>query len=566
MNIAHATEDIDKLCVQCLRCPNSLAVKNRLKETKDGLLRESFEWVLQDPNYLRWRSGKDVCLLWIKGGAGQGKTMMSIGLIEELCQEEKRRHSVVVTYFFCQNADNELNTLESLIKGLILRLVNQRVELKESLRRRWDSKNGRFDEDITSWRTLWNILLEMLDRCGSGPSKTYIVVDALDECQDRGMTDFLKLIVRHGLDRPSKIKWLLTSRPLKAAESALLLRCDQLQLSLDLNQQHISQSVQNYISFKVNELSQQNTRKYGKALIRKVKNDLSAKTGGTFLWVSLVCKRLEGVHPDNVLAMIQDLPPGLHPFYERILHQLNTGDTEIVRQHMRLLKVMMLAFRPLKVEELPNLIDLASGDDRAAIKELVDRCASFVKMRDHNLEFVHQSARDYLARGTGLAILESYETRRFGHYDIVLRCLNQLSEHLRVNLMDLPRPNSTQESWLSQKDKGKMNRLSSLAYAATFWVRHLQNAPETTLAEEGPVAAFLQEKLLEWLECLSLLDRLPGALVSLQQLVVERPKVSVEYICTLAIFWVQHLKHLFLMFYEREIPQSLHWLRMHFAY
>lgn len=468
-----------------------------------------------------------MCLLWIKGGAGQGKTMMSIGLIEELCQEEDQVHPVVVTYFFCQNADNELNTLESLIKGLILRLVNQRAELKEFLRRRWDLKNARFDEDVTSWRALWNILLEMLDRCSSGSSKTYIVVDALDECQDSGMVDFLKLIVRHGLDRPAKIKWLLTSRPLQAAESALLSRYDQLLVSLDVNQRHISQSVQNYISFKVNELSQQNTRRYGKALTRKVKSELSAKTDGTFLWVSLVCKRLEGIHPDNVLAMIQDLPPGLHPFYERILHQLNTGAPETVRQHMRLLKVMMLAFRPLKVEEVPSLIDLTTGVDKSAIKELVDRCASFVKMRGHNLEFVHQSARDYLASGNGFPILESYES--FGHYDIVLRCLDHLSQRLEINLMDLPRPNSTPESLASRKYKRTAHRLSSLAYAATFWVHHLQHASETTFTEEGPVGAFLRTKLLEWLECLSLMDRLPGALVSLQQL-AEISKVSVEYV------------------------------------
>ena len=528
MNIALTTDDIDQLCIRSLRCPDSLVVKNRLKENKDRLLRESFEWVLRDPNYLSWWSGKDVCLLWIKGGAGQGKTMMSIGLIEELCQEENQVHSIVVTYFFCQNADNELNTLESLIKGLILRLVNQRVELKESLRRRWDSKNGRFDEDVTSWRALWNILLDMLDRCSSGPSnlKIYIVVDALDECQDSGMTDFLKLIVRHGLDRPTKIKWLLTSRPLQAAEMALLARHNQVQVSLNLNSQHVSQSVQNYISFKVDELSQQNTHKYGKTLTKQVKDELSRKNEGTFLWVSLVCKRLDGVHPADVLAMIQDLPPGLHPFYDRILHQLNTGPPEIVRQHMRLLRVMMLAYRPLTVEELPNLIDLTSEDYTSAVGELVDRCTSFVKMRGNNIEFVHQSARDYLGSDNGLSMLKSHES--FEHHDIVLRCLVHLSEHLRINLMDLPRPDSTPESWAPQTDKGATHQLSTLAYAATFWVQHLQNASHATLNEKDLVERFLRAKLLEWLECLSLLDRLSVALPSLQEL-VKIPQVIAQY-------------------------------------
>ncbi|KAJ5740649.1 G-protein beta WD- 40 repeats containing protein [Penicillium malachiteum] len=358
----HTADDIDRICLQTLRCPESLAVKTRLKGAKDKLLRQSFEWILQDPQYRSWRDGSSVCLLWIKGGAGKGKTMMSIGLIEELSRE--RDPSTVVTYFFCQNADNELNTLESLIKGLIFMLIQQRVELKETLRRRWDNKNDRFSEDVTSWRALWNILVEMLDRCRS--STIYIVVDALDECQDSGMADFLKLIVRNGLDEPSRIKWLLTSRPLEAAERALLAGHDQLQAE------------------------------------------------GTFLWVSLVCKRLEDTRPDRVLVTIQDLPPGLHPFYDRILHQLNDGEADDARQHMRLLKAMMLAYRPLEMEEVPSVTGLTSQDD--IIKVLVNRCASFLKINGGTIEFVHQSARDYLASDKALSILDSYDS--FGHYDI----------------------------------------------------------------------------------------------------------------------------------------------------
>ncbi|KAJ5160972.1 uncharacterized protein N7482_007976 [Penicillium canariense] len=97
-------QDIDRMCLKKLRCPDSLAVKTRLKLAKDKFLRQSFEWILQDSQYRSWRHGNDVCLLWIKGGAGKGKTMMSIGLTEVLSQ--KQDTSTVVTYFFCQNANS----------------------------------------------------------------------------------------------------------------------------------------------------------------------------------------------------------------------------------------------------------------------------------------------------------------------------------------------------------------------------------------------------------------------------------------------------------------------------
>ncbi|CAI7677693.1 unnamed protein product [Penicillium discolor] len=510
---AHNNEDIDRICLQKLRCPDSLAVKTHLKETKDRLRRESFEWVLQDPQYRSWRNGNDVCLLWIKGGAGKGKTMMSIGLIEALSQEQDK--TAVVTYFFCQNANNELNTLESVIKGLILRLVSQRGELKESLRSRWDPKNDRFSKDVSSWRALWDILWEMLDRCDC--LRVYVMVDALDECQDSGITDFLRLIIRNGLDQPTKIKWLLTSRPLEAAERTLLAGHEQMQVSLELNSDYISQSVQTYISYKVNELNLRN--RYGEALGRKLKTELFAKAEGTFLWVSLVCKRLEDIRADKALATIQDLPPGLHLFYDRILNQLREGQPDDVHNYMRLLKAMMLVYRPLKIEEVPSVTGLSSGDD--TIKLLVNHCASFVRIQGNNIEFVHQSARDYLAGENGLAILDSYG--RFEHYNIVLGCLSHLSEQLKVNLLDLPRPDTTKEFAKSLISERHNILLSSLDYATTFWVQHLQKVPLRAIAQsrsidEGPVGSFLQNKLLEWLECFSLLDRFPKAVDSIKAL------------------------------------------------
>src|SRR6185312_10779816 len=130
-------DEIDRACLRALRCPDAFAVKIRLKENKDKLLRQSFDWILHDEQYVNWQDGDDVCLLWIKGGPGKGKTMMSIGLIEELCQRPKE--TTAVTYFFCQNADYELNTIEAIIKGLILQLVKQQEPLKQSLRHRWDA-------------------------------------------------------------------------------------------------------------------------------------------------------------------------------------------------------------------------------------------------------------------------------------------------------------------------------------------------------------------------------------------------------------------------------------------
>lgn len=305
---------------------------------KDKLLYESIEWIFQDPQYAAWQDGDDVGLLWIKGGAGKGKTMLSIGLIERI----PHRHEgiTIVTYFFCQNSDHELNTIASIIKGLILRLVRQQEQLAASLRSRWNTANKRFNEDVSSWRKLWDMFLEILECCQC--QRIYVVVDALDECEDEGTADFLRLIVRTGLHQPCKIKWLLTSRPLDSAEQELLAGADQAFVSLELNSDHIAKAVQTYIAYKTAELGRRQS--YGPKLLDMVTDELTRRAENTYLWVSLACKTMESVRRDQAMDMIQELPPGLPAFYRRILYQLRCGESEIVKSCLRLLKIMMLAY------------------------------------------------------------------------------------------------------------------------------------------------------------------------------------------------------------------------------
>lgn len=517
MHHATTNDEIDGSCFRFLRCPDTLLIKNRLKKNKDKLLHESVDWILHDPRYISWKDGNSISLLWIKGGAGKGKTMMSISLIERLSLAQTE--SVVVTYFFCQNANYELNTLEAIVKGLILRLVKQQPDLSESLRCRWDAINQRFIEDLTSWQALWDVFLEMLERCKC--EKVYIIVDALDECEDNGMADFLKTIVRTGLHQSYKFKWLLTSRPLASAEQELLGGSDQLVLSLELNHKHISEAVQSYITYKMNELDRRHS--YGVTLRRQIEIELIEKAEDTYLWASLVCHELEGVCSDKALAIIQSVPLGLHALYYKMVKGVAKGELIMAKIYLRLLKVMMLAYRPLDTREIESMI--GPSGLLIDITLFVSQCASLVTMRETTLEFVHQSVRDYLAGDDGRSILDTFESCDHGR--IVSTCISHLTERLKVNLAGLPRSDSTRESMKSNTGAENME------YAATFWVQHLEAAKHTkriqdTLSEHGEVGVFLYTNLLEWLECLSLLGKLPHGVEALKTLktLMVTPNVS----------------------------------------
>jgi len=43
--------------------------KARIEQTKGGLLKDSYKWILDDRDFRRWRDDEHSRLLWIKGDA-----------------------------------------------------------------------------------------------------------------------------------------------------------------------------------------------------------------------------------------------------------------------------------------------------------------------------------------------------------------------------------------------------------------------------------------------------------------------------------------------------------------
>jgi hypothetical protein len=503
-----------------LRWPNPEVVKNRLMENKDKLLWAAIEWIFQDTErFLKWQNNLDVSLLWIKGGAGKGKTWMIIGITERLLSTSD--NSVLVTFFFCRNDYAELYSIAAILKGLILRLLSKNRGLEDVLLNRWDRKTKQFTEDMNVWQTLWDVFLEMLDHCR--PRKVYVVIDALDECEDKDMADFLGRVVRRGL-LESRVKWLLTSRPLDSAEQKLLTGRDQIGLSLELNSEHVARGVQAYIAAKVLELDR--GKHYGEALRVRLNAELTLKAEDTFLWVSLVCEVLEGIPAKDTLTTVNDTPKGLIKLYQRAFRQLSGSREHEACKHI--LQVLMLAYRPLHVSELGGL---TNTDGEEAVRRLVDQCSSFVRSRKDNVEFVHQSARDYLGGKDGQSPLDS--SAPYGHSELAISCLSHLSRRLKVNLLDLPRPDSTWTLFNMSADSKAQQLLQSLDYTATFWIQHLEGARlgqahQGVFAKGGFLSEFLHSRFLEWLECLALLGRLQVSVNGIKVLKTISARIEVS--------------------------------------
>src|ERR1700735_4761029 len=84
--ICQPMTDKDNNCLADFLLTDPRDEKIRIERTKGGLLIDSFRWILDNSEFQSWREGTDSQLLWIKGDAGKGKTMLMIGIIDELKQ------------------------------------------------------------------------------------------------------------------------------------------------------------------------------------------------------------------------------------------------------------------------------------------------------------------------------------------------------------------------------------------------------------------------------------------------------------------------------------------------
>ena len=85
------------------------------------------EWITRDAKYRAWLSsnncdGNDndnTSLLWSSGGPGNGKTMTSVFLTEELERHTEHIDNAELVFLFCSAEDEKRNTTVAVLRGLV---------------------------------------------------------------------------------------------------------------------------------------------------------------------------------------------------------------------------------------------------------------------------------------------------------------------------------------------------------------------------------------------------------------------------------------------------------------
>jgi NACHT domain/Heterokaryon incompatibility protein (HET) len=500
----------DQECIQHLRLTDPRDDKNRIEETKGGLLEDSYHWILENSDFQQWRHDQQSRLLWIKGDPGKGKTMLLCGIVNEL--KKSMAKTDLLSYFFCQATDSRINNAIAVLRGLVYLLIDQQPSLISHIRKKYDHAGKILFEDANAWVALSEIFTNILQ--DPSLNSTYLIIDALDECVT-DLPQLLDFIAQKS--SVSRVKWIVSSRNWPDIEERLERAGHKVRLCLELNAESISTAVSIYIQHKTLQLAK--LKKYDDKTRVAVLQHMASNANDTFLWVALVYQNLEKIPRWKTLAKLNAFPPGLDSLYQRMMEQIcNSDNADLCK---RILASTAIMYRPVILKELTSLVEMLEdmSDDLESLREIISLCGSFLTIREETIYFVHQSAKDYLLKNAFNEIFPF--GRGETHYIIFSRSLHVMSRTLRrdiYNLHALGYP-------IEQVKQPDPDPLAALRYSCVYWVDHLYDrnsnfyvTHKDDLQDEGMVNVFMRKKYLYWLEALSLCKSMSEGVLSMVKL------------------------------------------------
>ncbi|RMJ19779.1 hypothetical protein CDV36_000584 [Fusarium kuroshium] len=455
------------------RCKNDLfvseprSVRTELLNTKGSLTEGTCQWILHNETYRSWLEAQDSGLLWISGGPGRGKTMLSIFLTQEW-----ESLPDCVFYVFCGDkaTSDEVTIMRSLLYQVLSQVPSMVDHVGDCL-----GTGERTKHTLSSRGDLWAIFTSMLKDPRLGP--VLGLVDGLDEC-NRDSTRWLLNNLRHVFDKRSRSR-LLPSSPFRLAivsRDMIGLRSYP-RLNLETKTDVIAEDVARVIDagMKEHDLFSELDDEF----ITEVKKTLRRRSDGTFLWVGFAIQELLSVETMTEMRFVLDaIPRDLGALYSKILLRIKGPMKEKIIQ---LLHWVTLACHPLTASELAD----ALGMDAHTIVDLVAMSGSLLTLsrqliREQQnpwkpihrtvwskkmvVKLVHASVSDFLKGDANEDILPAPDFRihvEEMELQITQRCLSEIEA-----LFCRPLAQGG-ISW---------NRFSE--YAACFWHQHARHCGE----------------------------------------------------------------------------------------
>jgi hypothetical protein len=470
----------------------------------------SCQWFLDSERFRLWLRRSDDNLLYVTARAGCGKSTIVANLIRYLeetfanptCQnqgqivQESCGH---ILLYFCFRK-GIMDTINLALRSLVNQMIKRAPYLYRHILAQY---NILMAKGTFSWpvETLYLTLDEMLKEAQKNHS-VYIVLDAIDESS--GPIDRFLLFIQ-GLNLETvrdsdqmysgKTKVLMTGRQEEATSNKWLMSH-----RMRISPEDTSKDMATLIAVSVEHLA--NLRNLPHILKEQIQEFLEKNAQGMFLWVELVVKELESRHLKltnaTIVQKLSTVPVGLSDIYEGILERLLLSPRR--DDIWRVFRWLIYGNRALVIADLEAafLIEQDGEDclNSVDITDIKNLCNGLIRESENQeLEFIHQTVREFLLeylRTAGAAELGGFrmdENNSNEHLATV--CVDRLRQSKLEELLEICKLYCSPSAYIEKVDNW-LSRLPFLAYAAEFWISHLQ-----ALTNPGPTLVSSIAQLLE---------------------------------------------------------------------
>lgn len=491
-----------------LCCSDPRHERQQLKLAKGGPTEGTCEWVASTKQYKDWFCNQSSSLLWVIGGPGKGKTIISIFLAEKLLEIAQNTPGTIILQNFC-GIDRPWNDAISVVRGYLYQLLdeNEGLFLSHFLRpyqvqieRMKEARDAPMKDDfLDNFEVLWELFITMIRK--QHPMRVYCIIDGFDECNDSSVKTLLSAFKRITNDPSSNnFKLLIVSRPLSRNIPNSL----QDSLSIDLDSEfagNVETDLQIHVKTQI--FMRYPAKTETDIWREKFVQNILTKADGTFLWTGFAMGELDNKTPAEADESIGSLPPGLDAMYERELERIPVERRETC--HL-MLKWITCATRPLTLIELFEAVEMKCAHPQLReneINEYIARCGYILAVTGKTVGLVHKTARDYLLSvpGHNLAPTSFRINEKKTHGTLTQRCVEYLQTSLQKGPVLVDKPHNRLSLEVPTKvDTIRLAEYPLLSYSVLEWPTHARLADSDTFTSNTTFFTEGSQTFIRWLE------------------------------------------------------------------
>ncbi|KIN98511.1 hypothetical protein M404DRAFT_1005182 [Pisolithus tinctorius Marx 270] len=477
--------------------PGLVGNKRCLDNTRTEVLAEIINWVQDASEHIPR-------IFWLYGQGGKGKSAIAHTVVQWF------QDAGGLVSCFCFARDRQAEHREGKIFTTIARDLADR---DPSFRRALANVIAR-DHSLATTSDIklqWEkLILGPLSMVRGGTiGSVFVVIDALDESGlESSRRDILSVLASaHAVGLPRNFRILVTSRPLPDIKDALRASQHIKVYALD----HISvvlveRDIRLFVSERLG-----NVRDIGATEIQRI----AQAADGIFEWARLACDFIQqnrlGQTAKERFELIISLPYGdgrtlLDAMYAAVLGGIVPEDQTSLGRFRSVMQQVLFTAVPLSMQALNEIRSRFPCEedhyDVAVVLTFMASLLSGITDRSSPIQLLHTSFHDFLVDPVKGG---AYFVGASGMHDLAFASLQILCHGLQFNICGLESSYLCNAEVPDLSERVTKNIPPSLSYSCQYWAQHLQMTTFDPVLAKFVKVIVGSEKILFWLETLSLL-------------------------------------------------------------